>query len=439
MLMPAPVASPTTDQSGESIPGAVSELAIRWVFPATQGPLTLLKERAITIGRAPQADVVLADPAVSGRHAEISFPPTGPRIVDLGSHNGVFVNGKRCTEAALAVGDVLRLGDFLGVVAVVPTPQIAARPFHHWPPGLWVGPVLAAALDPAWKLSQSDLAIVLCGETGTGKEAVARALHEASLRRGPYLALNCAAVPAGLAEAELFGHAKGAFTGAERARLGYFREAEGGTLLLDEVTDLPLLIQAKLLRTLENREVAPVGESRPQAIDVRVIAATQRPLDEAVASGTFRADLYARLNGLTVRVPPLRARREEIPSLFERAVEQAAGRPGVLGLTAGAAEEILLHDFPFNVRELVMLARKLVALHGDQATLRREHVHPYVETAAGEVVETPDLKERLVRALRESRGNVARAAEAVGISRPRAYRLLADVDLAALRGDNRNS
>ena len=189
----------------------------------------------------------------------------------------------------------------MGIVTASPAP------FEEIGPGLWGGGALQAALAPLRQAAASDLPIVLEGETGCGKEVVTRTLHRWSGRSGPLVAVNCAALPEGLAEGELFGYRRGAFTGAERASVGYFRGADAGTLLLDEVSDLPLVLQAKLLRVLEERAVQPLGETRPVPIDVRVVVAGQQPLMEVMRAGRFRADLLARLDGLTVRLPPLRA------------------------------------------------------------------------------------------------------------------------------------
>jgi transcriptional regulator with PAS, ATPase and Fis domain len=262
------------------------------------------------------------------------------------------------------------------------------------------------------------------------------------------LAVNCAALPEGLAEAELFGYRRGAFTGADRASPGFFRSAEGGTLLLDEVSDLPLPIQAKLLRVLEQREVQPLGEVRPVAVDVRLIVAGQQSLARAVQEGRFRADLLARVEGVTVRLPPLRNRREDVLPLFSRLLA-AMGQGNAPAVESDFVERLCAHDWPFNVRELVLLVRRLLVLHSGESTLRAVHLPDRMgepapapsrpaeprpatsEATASEPVELPAL----VAALRASGGNVARASALLGITRQRAYRLMEGnaVDLDALR------
>ena len=302
--------------------------------------------------------------------------------------------------------------------------------------------------------ASSDLPIILEGETGTGKEVVTRCIHQWSGRSGPLVGVNCAALPESLAEGELFGYRRGAFTGADKPSPGFFRSAEGGTLLLDEVTDLPLPLQAKLLRVLEEHEVQPLGEPRPIPIDVRVIVAGQQSLLEASRRGHFRPDLLARLDGLTVHLPPLRSRREDVPPLFSRFLTEL-GQGCVPSVEIDFVERLCLHDWPFNVRELLLLVRRLMVLHAGESTWKVSYLParigdllgprtgaatahplpgPQVSAVTAGPVEPVELP-ALVTALRASGGNVARAAAMLGISRQRAYRLMEGqaVDLEALR------
>ena len=432
------------------------EAALLWLFPRASAPVALRGERKreLTIGRDEASALCLTGNDVSRRHAVLQIDPaSGVRIADLGSRNGVRVNGRPVSEAQIGVGDVVRLGGWVGVVAA------SAGTFTEIAPGLWGGATLQSALAPLRTAAASDLPIVLEGETGTGKELATRALHRWSGRSGPLSAVNCAALPEGLAEGELFGYRRGAFTGADRASAGFFRGAHGGTLLLDEVSDLPLGLQAKLLRVLEEREVQPLGEVHPVPIDVRVVVAGQQPLIEAVRAGRFRADLLARLDGLTVRLPPLRKRREDVLPLFTRLLEEI-GQGRVPAMESDFAERLCMHDWPFNVRELVLLAKRLVTLHGSDVTLRAQHLPERISGTAGSSVSStapspPEVAARssgaerpeqsgppepvelpaLVVALRASGGNVARAAAMLGISRQRAYRLMEGqaVDLEAFR------
>ncbi len=302
-------------------------------------------------------------------------------------------------------------------------------------------------LLPLARAARSDLPIVLEGETGTGKELVASAVHVWSGRSGPLVAVNCAALPEGLAEAELFGYRRGAFTGADRGSDGFFRSARGGSLLLDEVTDLPLVVQAKLLRALEQKEVQPLGETRPVGIDVRVIVAGQQPLLEAVQRQQFRGDLLARLNGFAVHLPALRERREDALPLLLHFLSKLRTVP-VTRVEPDFCERLTLHDWPFNVRELLLLARRLAVFHGEESVLRGQHLPHAVgdgarqpsagASAPSDLLEAEDDArsvdlETLLSALRGAGGNVTRAASTLGITRQRAYRLMeGQVDLAAL-------
>jgi len=440
-----------THAAGSVAEAAAPALSIVWRFPRATGVPVRLdwefegKLGELILGRDAGCDVQLDGHDVSRRHAALRKvgSEVGATIADLGSRNGVRVNGRPIATAPLAAQDVVRLGGWVGVVTAAPgeVEEIAT--------GLWGGAAMRAALAPLTGAAASDLPIVLEGETGTGKELVAGALHRWSGRRGPLVAVNCAALPEALAEGELFGYRRGAFTGAERASPGFFRAADGGTLLLDEISDLPLALQAKLLRVLEQREVQPLGEPRPVPIDVRVVVAGQQSLMESVRAGRFRADLLARLDGLTVRLPPLRQRREDVLPLFARLLDGVSRGRGP-AIESDFAERLCVHDWPFNVRELVLLVRRIVALQGGEATLRAHHLPdrigqeaagsspggPVAQAVTAAVPAEPVQLPALLVALRASGGNVARAAAILGISRQRAYRLMEGqaVDLESIRG-----
>jgi transcriptional regulator of acetoin/glycerol metabolism len=434
-----------TEASSHRPAAGSAELALAWVFPRPAEAPTPLAPRGgeVVIGRDSSCAVRLEGSDVSRRHASLSWDGAGVATIrDLGSRNGVRVNGRAVKEAPLGLGDVVRLGGWIGVVTTTP------GTLREIAPGFYGGAALQAAAAPLERAAPSDLPIILEGETGTGKELAARALHGWSGRSGALVAVNCAALPEGLAEGELFGYRRGAFTGADRASPGFFRSAERGTLFLDEVADLPAALQAKLLRALEQREVQPLGETRPVPVDVRVVVASQQALGDVAREGRFRPDLLARLDGLTVKLPPLRRRREDVPPLFSRLLT-AFGQGRSPAVEADVIERLCLHDWPFNVRELVLLVRRLLTLHGDEPTLTALHLPerigatpgPASEPAAGpssaaapapaEPLELPAL----MVALRASGGNVARAAAMLGITRQRAYRLMEGqaVDLEAMR------
>jgi len=417
-------------------------------------PIPLRPE--LVIGRDEGCDVQTRSSSSSRRHARITFQGHLWRCEDLDSRNGTLVNGQRIDRVPIGPGDVLRCG---GWVALVVRRTVEARGlrFGELATGLFGGATLQLALAPLRKLAPSPLPVILQGETGTGKERVARALHDWSERTGPYLAVNCAALPESLAEAELFGVERGAFTGAAQDRPGFLRAARGGTLLLDEICELSPGAQAKLLRAIDQREVTPLGASRPVPIDVRIVAAAQRPLEAMVRDGRFREDLLARL-GLTVALPTLRARLEDVPHLFEVFAREAFGR--VPELEPRLVETLLLHPFPRNVRELRQLVEHLALLHHDAPRLGVQHLPatflgaafdrsssdlpprptppPGAPTLEPEPPDCgpprapsgsfrrrePDDWARLQEALAAQGGNVQGAARSIGLSRYQAYRLL---------------
>jgi transcriptional regulator of acetoin/glycerol metabolism len=411
-------------------------LAIRWVFPELDGRLTVLERAPLVLGREPGVDVVLPGEQASRRHAKVWKEGELGFIRDLESRNGIRVGGRRVKEAHLGEGVVVRLGEWVGVVVEMPRSEVdEPEPFRALLPAYFGGPGLRGALEPLRRIAASDLPILVEGETGSGKEGVARAAHAWSGRPGPFIAVNCAALPEALAEGELFGYRRGAFTSAERANAGYLRSADGGTLFLDEIAELSPAIQPKLLRALEQHEVVPLGEATPVRVDVRVVAAVQAPLRDAVEAGRFRADLFARLDGVTIRLPPLRARVSEIPFLFMSMLAKGLAGRARPSVDSALIERICLYDWPFNVRELDLVTRQVIALHGNEKRLVRAMLPDRiveggmdrrVTTAAAparDSVPTPDV-ETLSSALRAHSGNVSRAAAALGISRQRAYRLM---------------
>lgn len=442
-------------------------LSIRWGFPDANGTRSLLTAQRVLLGREDDCNVKLPGKETSRHHAEIRREGPLHILKDLNSRNGVFLNGVQIQEAPLVPDQVVRLGEWIGVVVSVSPEVTEPEPvFGLLVTSLAGGPVLRPILEQARLAAPSSLPTVILGETGTGKEGLSRAMHEWSGRKGPFVAVNCATLVPTLAESELFGYRKGAFTGAERASLGHFRAAQGGTLLLDEVADLPEAVQAKLLRALEQREILPLGESSPVPIDVRVLAATQIPLSQLVAERSFRADLCARLDGLTIRLPPLRDRKQEIPFLLLYLLRMhSGGRPPEV--EPRLVERLCLYDWPFNVRELDLLVRRLLVLHGQAPVLRRsflpEHILDRPASAAKAptgsisppsivgaptnppVQNTPEYHRarrdrelsQLGEALRAHNGSVARAAAAVGISRQRAYRLMEAAGIGSARdGDD---
>jgi DNA-binding NtrC family response regulator len=290
-------------------------------------------------------------------------------------------------------------------------------------------PAMQAVFELARSAARSNSTILVLGESGTGKELLARAIHAESPRaRGPFLAVSCAALPETLLESELFGYEKGAFTGAVTRRRGKFEAAQGGTLFLDEIGDVSAKLQMDLLRVLEDRRFTRVGGTEPIEVEVRIIAATHRDLEQLVAAGQFRQDLFYRLNVIPVKLPPLRERGEDLPLLVESLLEQLGTELGraVDGVSAEAMEMLLLHDWPGNVRELRnVLERGIVVAHGRILQESDLALPPRESPAAAPGGELPSLEEvekrHVARVLDHVRGNVSHAARILGIDRSTLY------------------
>jgi len=305
----------------------------------------------LRVGKASDNDLVLADDTVSRHHCELTRAEGGVKVRDLGSTNGTKVQGARVSEAIVQPGAVLKVGEV--EVALRP----AVRNVEVLPSDkTWFGAAIGQSLAMRTifgvleRIAKTDATVLLDGETGTGKDVLARAIWtESSRAQGPFVVVDCGAVSYSLIESELFGHERGAFTGAIAARQGAFELAEGGTVFLDEIGELPLDVQPKLLRVLETREFRRVGGNKTMKTDVRVLAATKRNLQREVHAGKFREDLYFRLAVVPITVPPLRARREDIPMLVEHILKASGGG---LAVSADTMQGLVAHDWPGNVREL---------------------------------------------------------------------------------------
>jgi sigma-54 dependent transcriptional regulator, acetoin dehydrogenase operon transcriptional activator AcoR len=408
---------------------------LRWVHPARA--LTVLSEPSTVLGRDSALTTRLAGDQVSRRHAAVLCVNGSLEVRDLGSKNGSFVNGRRIERCALADGDVVRVGDCVGIVERVPAGGLPG--FAELAPGLYGGAAMRAVAERAKRAASGSLNVVLQGETGTGKERFANALHSWSGRSGAFVAVNCANYTPDTAQAELFGYRKGAFTGAERANVGHVRAANRGTLLLDEVLDLPLEVQAKLLRVLEQREVLALGETTPVPVDVLFLAASQRPLGHAVAAGSFRADLHARLEGIVVEIPPLRARRSDVIPLFVELLKRHGFRT-LPQMEATLVEQLCLEPWPLNVRQLENVARRAAALYAAAPVLLAAHFRelmpeavPTSDDAEEEELLPPrravasytaEEMQALRAALARHKDNLTQAAIELGITRGKAYRML---------------
>ncbi len=391
-------------------------------------------------GKDPECDLVLGDGSVSRRHLRISVGPDGVDLLDQGSTNGSHYGGARFRALRVGPGAELLLG---GVRVRLDASEASASPLL-----LGDSPAIRDLVATLDRVAPRDMSVLVHGETGTGKELVVQHLHQRSPRAGhPLVVCDLGALPPGLVEAELFGHVRGAFTGADHDRPGAFLSAHGGTLCLDEVGEIPLDAQPRLLRALEAREVRPVGSERTRTFDVRIVAATHRDLAEGVHAGHFREDLYYRLAVVVVRVPPLRERAEDIPVLVRAFLSRAArGAQAVPTVDEATMQALRRYEWPGNVRQLRNVIERAVVLADDG---RIDHTHLGLEVATASVAaatdararEPPfhDAKEDLVRTwerdylrrlVDQASGNLALAARRAGLDRAHLYRLLRKHGLA---------
>jgi transcriptional regulator with GAF, ATPase, and Fis domain len=329
------------------------------------GPHDVMIERRTVIGSGEAAEIAIADPAVSRVHGEIDARDDGLWIRDLSSRNGTYVEGVRVGLARVPDGGRIRIGS----TEIRVQHERVAAPVDLWPDdhfGALFGrsSVMRELFARIARVSATNATVLIQGETGSGKELVARAIHDASPRRaGPFVVVDCGALPEALLESELFGHAKGAFTGAVSARAGAVESAHGGTVFLDEVGELPLGMQPKLLRAIEAKSVRRVGESAYRNVDVRFVTATHRDLATMVNEGAFREDLYFRLAVVPIGVPPLRERRDDVPLLIQHFVPAGASVP----LDADVLRELTSRPWLGNVRELRNFVDRAMALGAREA------------------------------------------------------------------------
>ncbi|WP_437995109.1 sigma 54-interacting transcriptional regulator [Sorangium sp. So ce185] len=410
-----------------------------------RGPVRSIDRR--TEGERALLDVRLEDGWVSSRHARITREGGRLRLEDLGSTNGTFVNGVPQRSALLSEGDLIELGHTFFLFREVAAPGEAlceAASAPDQPFGLATfAPALAERFAALRAVAPANIPVVLQGESGTGKEVVSRAIHALSGRPGPFVAINCGALPASLIESELFGHKKGAFSGAAEDRPGLIRAADRGTLFLDEIGDLPAASQTAFLRVLQESEVVAVGATRPVKVDLRVVVATHRDLPAMVERGDFRGDLFARLSGFVLELPPLRKRREDLGLLIAALLRRAApDRAGEISLSCEAARVLLLREWRLNVRELEKCLATAIVLAGSgrvelghlppPVVVSRSSLPPEVSRPEAPPSERPRpapedgaRREALIRLLREHRGNISAVARAMGKGRTQIHRWIA--------------
>jgi len=436
------------DDSTAGIPSASRAPSLRIMGERVFASRVLPSAGELVLGRSQSADVRIDDASVSRRHAVIRVgPPLS--IEDTGSAHGTQVGSRRLAQgerALIAPGDTIHLGSVVVVVegpVDLAVPGDGARAASDGAELVIADPATRALHQLVERVAAGSISVLLLGETGVGKEVVAESLHRRSARAGgPFLRINCASLSETLLESELFGHERGAFTGALQAKPGLLEISHGGTVFLDEVGELPPALQARLLRVLEERQVLRVGALKPRPLDVRFVAATNRDLAADVESGRFRRDLFYRLNGVSIEIPPLRERLAEIEALARTFALQAARRAGrpEPSIAPEAIELLVRHPWPGNVRELRNVIERAVLVSSDGA-MRPEHLAldtatatamataPRVEAIPAGAPELPrDLatlqgemqaleRQELIDALAQCAGNQTQAARLLGISR----------------------
>lgn len=419
---------------------AIAALNSQWLLVHIEGPeLPATGTRyplagAIVFGRSIDADIAVPDKTMSRRHFAVHTDADVCVVEDLGSTNGTFVDGERIDKRNAKDGSVVRAGGSLFVLEKRSGASTTPARTHHRLLGLastWL-----RTLEALERAAPTAFPVLISGETGTGKELLSSTVHELSQRSGPYVTVNCGAIPNELAESAFFGHVKGAFTGAQKDAAGHFENAHQGTLFLDEIGELPMSLQPKLLRALDSGEVTPVGGT-PKKVDVRVVSATNVDLRQAVDTGKFRADLYARLAGVVIQTPALRERRRDVLYLLRHFYEALCNKR--LGLDVIAAEALVLHRWSFNLRELRAIAQRLTLLDkpmfelGDVLALLAEPTNEGPTERIRLDVRSPADHQTMVRdpgradleaLLKKFQGNVAEIAAALHKDRKQIYRWL---------------
>lgn len=395
----------------------------------------------LVVGASPDCDIAVKDPRMSRRHCELRITERGVILRDLNSKNGTYINKVPILEAILALDALVELGNStLRLVASGRTTLIPLSPSARFGGAVGASLAMRAVFAKLEKAAPTSETILLLGESGTGKEVLAKAVHDQSPRKGgPFVIFDCSAVAPNLVEDELFGHEKGAYTGANNARAGVLEQAHEGTLFIDELGELPLDLQPKLLRALESRQYRRLGASAHRRFDTRIVAATHRDLRTRIAQNQFREDLYYRLAVAEIHIPPLRERREDIPLLVDRFLNLQTPPRSINDLPPNAMALLESHHWPGNVRELRNTVARFV-LFGEEAlppvSSRQTSLVPpppssqpasfagMTLSAAREKVLEDFEKRYIAKRLSEHSGNVTRAADAMGVSRQYLHKLM---------------
>ena len=448
----------------------------RFILRVVQGPdagreWTSSEDRC-AIGVHSTNDLVVGDRKVSRFHCEVLTVQTGMRLRDLQSKNGTYLDGIRVQDAWLRDGSMIRVGDTAIELRLAHDPnRLVLSPKARFGSLIGSSVAMRAVFAQLEQAATTDLTVLIEGETGTGKEEAAQSIHDASHRKdGPFVVIDCGALPPTLLDSELFGHEKGAFTGAVSRQIGAFEAAHGGTLFIDEIGELRLDLQPKLLRVLEQRTFRRVGGAHTKKVDIRVVAATHRDLEREVHAGRFRSDLFFRLSVIHIVIPPLRERRDDIPWIVRkvladpRLAPRLGSEPKAMGdrtVTDAAMHRLLAYDWPGNVRELQNVVHQMVAL-SDGARVDVEHLPPRLAASVADGRATTMAlgladatsfkdardgvlaafeKEFLSSLLRRSKGNISEAARQCGLHRKTVERLVREhgIDVHAIvrqKGDD---
>ena len=441
--MSVPSDTRTVHEQATSI--TVRAATIRVVQGHDAGLVARVEQPTFVIGTGDSADMRLTDPSVSREHLRITLVPNGVRLKDEGSKNGTLFGGSQVHDLTLVVNGLVNVGMTTLSISLESDPvDLALSASDRFGDAIGQSVVMRHLFATLERVASSELSVLLEGESGVGKDLLAAAIHARSARAdGPFLVLDCGAIPPNLIESELFGHERGAFTGADSARRGIFQEAHGGTLFLDEIGELPLNMQPKLLGALEKKEVRPVGGKSSRAIDVRVLAATNRRLAEASRTGEFRSDLYYRLAVARVTVPPLRERAEDILPIALGILRGMKGPEA--SFPPSFAAMLTTYSWPGNVRELRNVVERF-AVFGQAAGLF-DQAEAVVRSADDELAQLPFQEARKIvldrfeeayipRVVKRAGGVTARAAQLAGVARPSFYRMLERLRMSGREGSS---
>ncbi|MBK6694869.1 MAG: sigma 54-dependent Fis family transcriptional regulator [Myxococcales bacterium] len=429
-----PVSELTQTVAASASAFRVRAVSLRILKGSEQGITARVDRPLFIIGSGQTADLRISDPGVSREHLRILLDLSGARLQDT-SKNGTYIGGMRVRDATLSQDTAITIGGTTIQISIEPESiELPLSEADRFGDAIGSSTVMRHMFANLERIAGSDLTVLIEGESGVGKDLLARGIHQRSPRYdGPFVVVDCGAIPANLVESELFGHERGAFTGATESRRGMFEEADGGTIFLDEIGELPLDLQPKLLRALEQREIRRVGARAPKPVNVRVIAATNRRLAEGARTGEFRTDLYYRLAVARVTVPPLRDRTEDILPIARVILRALRGDPNA-DFPADFSSMLAAYPWPGNVRELRNVVERYAVFGSERGLFDRasavarsadDDLASLTYHEARKIVLDRFEEQYLPRVLERASGVMSRAAELAGVARPSFYRMMA--------------